>query len=191
MKIAFAGASGTGKTTLARAVAERFGYPLNPVGARSVAQSMGLVGADGAGLPYLADERGVRPEFQRLLAESKQQWEKNHAVFVTDRTTIDDLVYAEAHCPEIVDLAFTGRAVEGALAYDLLFYCPMDAFYSEEADPARRLDRAYARGYEHRLLQHLNALGTSLDYVAASDLDDRVRAVVALVKAERRRRTAS
>lgn len=56
MKIAFAGASGTGKTTLARWVSDTYGLPLNPVGSRSVAKEMGFVGPDGEGRPYDVDK---------------------------------------------------------------------------------------------------------------------------------------
>lgn len=42
MRVAICGASGTGKTTLAKAIAEEFGLPINPVGSRSVAKKMGF-----------------------------------------------------------------------------------------------------------------------------------------------------
>lgn len=142
MKVAFAGASGTGKSTLARWVAETYNLPFNPVGSRSVAKSMGFVGEDGEGRPYDVDQATawaydaslhtgpkeaaraakdayarrskaegrrpgasctMRPVFQRRLADEKIAWEQAHADFVTDRTPLDDLVYALMHCREIVD----------------------------------------------------------------------------------------
>jgi hypothetical protein len=42
MRIAFCGASGTGKTTLARFLSERFELPLNPTGSRSTAKALGF-----------------------------------------------------------------------------------------------------------------------------------------------------
>jgi hypothetical protein len=42
VKIAFCGASGTGKTTLAEWVSETYNLPMNPVGSRSVARLMGF-----------------------------------------------------------------------------------------------------------------------------------------------------
>lgn len=61
MRIAFAGASGTGKSTLARYVQDTFRVHLNPVGARSVAKDMGFVHPTGhpqagEGNPYLVDQ---------------------------------------------------------------------------------------------------------------------------------------
>ena len=42
MRIAFCGASGTGKTTLAKWLAEELKYEMNPVGSRSTARRMGF-----------------------------------------------------------------------------------------------------------------------------------------------------
>lgn len=61
MRIAFAGSSGTGKSTLARWLVSSDGpkttrgLPICPVGARSVARDMGFVGPDGEGRPYDVD----------------------------------------------------------------------------------------------------------------------------------------
>ncbi len=94
MRIAIAGASGTGKTTLAKAIAERYQLPLNPVGARSVALEMGYDN------PYDVDQAGRRVEFQQKLFESKRQWELQHEHFVTDRTYFDNLTYCVLHQAE-------------------------------------------------------------------------------------------
>lgn len=56
LRVAFAGASGTGKTTLARWVAETWDLPVNPAGSRNMAATMGFVDANGAGLPYAVDQ---------------------------------------------------------------------------------------------------------------------------------------
>jgi hypothetical protein len=55
MKIAFAGCSGTGKTTLAAYLAAEFNLQTNPHGSRSMAKEMGFVGPDGEGRPYDVD----------------------------------------------------------------------------------------------------------------------------------------
>lgn len=56
MRIAFTGASGTGKSTLAQWLSRELSLPMNPVGARSVAKDMGFVDfASGEPRPYLVD----------------------------------------------------------------------------------------------------------------------------------------
>ncbi len=94
MRIAIAGASGTGKTTLAQAIAERYSLPINPVGARSVAADMGFDN------PYDVDKAGKRVEFQRRLFEEKRFWERSTESFVTDRTYFDNLTYCALHMAE-------------------------------------------------------------------------------------------
>lgn len=56
MRVAFAGASGTGKSTLAQWLSLELGLPMNPIGARSVAKDMGFVDpVSGESRPYLVD----------------------------------------------------------------------------------------------------------------------------------------
>lgn len=60
MKIAFIGCSGTGKTTLAQYVAEHYQIPLNPMGARRVAEDLGFIDERGKPNPYLVDKANAR-----------------------------------------------------------------------------------------------------------------------------------
>lgn len=91
MRIAIAGASGTGKTTLARAISEKYNIPMNPIGARDVALQMGFDN------PYDVDAAGKRVEFQKRLFEAKRDWELAHDSFVTDRSYLDNLTYCGLH----------------------------------------------------------------------------------------------
>src|SRR5882724_92658 len=93
IRVAIAGASGTGKTTLAEAIADRYGLPINPVGARLIAASMNLSS------PYDVDKLELRAEFQRKLFHGKRYWESQHHCFVTDRTIFDNLAYCLLHVP--------------------------------------------------------------------------------------------
>jgi len=142
MRVGFMGSSGTGKTTLARWVSERFGLPLNPVGSRSVAAAMGLAS------PYDVDAAGRRDEFQRRLRAEKIAWELAHERFVSDRTTLDDLAYAALHLAGELDERFVDEALLHARdAYDVVFYCPVASFQHLGHDPARKASLGY-----HRLL---------------------------------------
>jgi len=142
MRIAFAGASGTGKTTLMNYVAELRGWPTCPVGARSVAQAMGFAS------PYDVDAAGRRAEFQRRLFEGKRAWEAAREHFVTDRSVFDCLAYllVEGGARSLRD----GEVDEYATAflrYDAVVLMRM-ADFQDLTDPVRVQQRAYHEAYE-------------------------------------------
>lgn len=144
MRIAIAGASGTGKTTLATAIAARYSLPINPVGARSVAADMGFAN------PYDVDKAGKRVEFQRRLFEEKRFWERSTESFVTDRTYLDNLTYCALHMAEhLPDNAieeFTG-AME---RYDLVLVLFRKDFQKLD-DGIRKTSQAYHEIYDRLL----------------------------------------
>jgi hypothetical protein len=142
MRIAFYGASGTGKTTLARYVAERYGLAENPVGSRSVAKAMGFES------PYDVDQAGRRGEFQHRLLLEKKEWEREHETFVTDRTTLDNLVYTMMHDVRAIDGNFYESVFSGMRRYTHLIYCPVGVFQSLDADPVRKTDDVYHKLYD-------------------------------------------
>lgn len=136
-RIAFCGASGTGKTTLTLWLSEAFGLPTNPVGSRTVAREMGYEN------PYDVDRAGLRAEFQNRLQAAKIRWEDRTREFVTDRTTLDELVYTTMHAVTAVDAVYLSRAVTHLARYDLVVYCPVRAFHEVADDPCRVPDRTY------------------------------------------------
>lgn len=171
LRIAFAGASGTGKTTLARYVSERFGLPINPVGSRTVAASMGFAS------PYDVDAAGKRGEFQRRLQAEKIAWETANDSFVTDRTTLDELVYTMFHDVDTAAGEYHERAVAHMARYDLVFFCPARVFCKVDGDKARRDSMAYQVLFSDVLgglfREMGSALGTSWVPIPGGDLSDR------------------
>jgi AAA domain-containing protein len=149
VRIAFAGSSGVGKTTLATFVSETFKIPMNPVGSRSVAAAMGFAS------PYDVDKAGKRAEFQARLLEEKITWERGRDNFVTDRTTMDNIAYTVLHDVDSITQEQPLLADHGLLRYDAIFFCPMDAFFKPGDDPARRKERVYHELYETTLLGFL------------------------------------
>jgi len=137
MRIAFCGASGTGKTTLARWLVSSYDMELNPVGSRSVSKAMGFDS------PYDVDKVGMRRQFQHRLQDSKVEWELDHDHFVTDRTTYDELVYAIMHDVSAIDERYLARAISHMRRYTHVIYCPAEEFINTGDDPARVKDFTY------------------------------------------------
>lgn len=141
-RIAFAGASGTGKTTLSNHLIEKFKLPFNPVGSRSVSKAMGFES------PYDVDKAGKRAEFQRRLVTEKRAWEDAQVAFVTDRTTLDNLAYTMFHDVSTIDEALLDEVVGGLHRYTHVVYCPVAAFCNPADDTARVKDMTYHRLYD-------------------------------------------
>jgi predicted ATPase len=149
LRIAFSGASGTGKTTLANYVSERFEIPICPVGSRSVAKSMGFDN------PYDVDKAGKRAEFQFKLFADKCNWENEHleSGFVTDRTHFDNLAYCMLHCHDSLnerEIDLYRHAQQGY--YSHIFLLRVDDHIALGTDVNRVAEKAYHIIFEAALL---------------------------------------
>lgn len=88
MKIAFCGASGTGKTTLATALSNKLHLPLLTNRARSIAE-----------LLHITDLYNINPTKRALyqhaiiLSQIEQELRVNDCGFVSDRSVVDILMY--------------------------------------------------------------------------------------------------
>lgn len=142
LRIAFAGSSGTGKTTLSNFLAEEYSLPFNPVGSRSVAKAMGFAS------PYDVDKAGKRAEFQRRLVLEKRAWEDEHESFVVDRTTMDNLAYTMLHDVHAIDEEFLSACATGMHRYTHIIYCPVSVFCNPGDDTARMKSPAYHKVYD-------------------------------------------
>lgn len=175
--IAFFGASGTGKTTLAHWIEAEFGLPYLKVGARTVARDMGFDS------PYDVDAVGQRGAFQTRLLAEKRLKELDLRRFVTDRTYFDELAYSLLHDPQgTVTPEYLRAAVASMSHYDLLVHCPLSAFQSMEEDPDRRSSQDWQYHATHEALilgllqQHQRSLPpTPQLYLDRADLEWRKR----------------
>ncbi len=141
MRIGIAGASGTGKTTLAKAIAAQYGWPINPVGSRSVAKSMGFDN------PYDVDAAGRRKEFQESLFAQKSAWEEEQEAFVTDRTYLDNLTYCALHMPAELEDGAIDRYKSQMKRYDLVLFLPR-VVNQKLSDGVRLQNETYHEFYE-------------------------------------------
>jgi len=131
VRLALCGASGTGKTTLAKWAEDELGLPFNPIGSRSVAKMMGFDN------PYDVDAAGQRKPFQRRLVLEKRKWEDEHESFAVDRTTLDNLAYTMVHDIYAIDRELLQSIVEGMKRYTHIVYCPISAFCNPAGDASR------------------------------------------------------
>lgn len=174
-RIAFCGASGTGKTTLAKRLAEAWGVPLSPSMARRAAEQMGFES------PYDSDKLGrKRLELQRKIVHSRIAWQDEHQVsFISDRTSYDDLAYSLMHgvggrdYQELADAVILQHA-RLRPTYDKIVLCPIASFWKHGGDVARVEDLAYHKQFETLLLELLQAAGLEVD-LSLTRVSDRDR----------------
>jgi hypothetical protein len=173
-RIAFAGSSGTGKTTLAKYIADEFKLPINPVGSRSVSEAMGFAS------PYDVDKAGRRAEFQHRIVTEKRAWEDAHEEFVTDRTTLDNLVYTMFHDVHAVSESLYDSVIQGLSRYTLVIYCPFSSFCNPNGDSARVQDMTYHKLFDTVLRAMIQKhLPKSVWYreLGAQDLESRKKLI--------------
>lgn len=148
LRIAFTGASGTGKTTLAQWIASKLNLPMCPVGSRSVAQDMGFR------CPYDVDRFERREEFQWEVLNRKSCWESQHESFVTDRSALDHYAYTALHAPRLSRSdSFRAGLKQMQARYTHLIFAPIANFQNLDSDPARRDDANYHSEFEYMLME--------------------------------------
>lgn len=175
MRVAFAGAAGTGKTTLMKVVAEQFRLSINPVSSRQIAADMGFAS------PYDVDAAGKRQLFQQRLLHGKISWETGRQDFVTDRTVLDGLAYTIMHAVDMVNEGLLKGCVDAMQNYDIIFYCPFHVFCDPANDPQRVQDKTYHQVHDMiltGLLKMMPETNSPIYYVHMEGLEERKKFVL-------------
>jgi len=142
MKIAFTGAGGTGKTTLAEYAAKKWGVPFLTNVAREVMKEMGVENETAQN--NMSPEALLELQYSIFRALKKRR--ESEPKFITDRLILDNYVYALRRCGhamgEDVRQEWEKAAIEDLYRMDLVFYCPAGLF-PLKADGMRQADVAH------------------------------------------------
>jgi predicted ATPase len=142
-RIAVTGASGTGKSRVVEHLYSRLQLPINPVGSRSIAKSLGFDRV------YDVDKHNLRGVFQRKLFAEKSNWEAANDDFLTDRTVFDNLAYTMVHGgTETMRLEELSGYIEAVKRYTTIIYLPVYVFQKLGDDPSRSQSEVYHQMYD-------------------------------------------
>ncbi|GJL66423.1 MAG: hypothetical protein NPIRA05_13940 [Nitrospirales bacterium] len=183
MKIAFTGASGTGKTSVAhyllsKKCRELSEIPLVGVDSRNLLDNIGLKRAE------FIDHNQYKV-FQIMYFSQKMLIESGRDAFLTERSFADGLIYWKMHCDGVADPSekeiITRLCREQTMKYDYHFLFPV-GFIPLEDDGYRHQSPEYHKRFELYLESLLNEWGIKYIVVPNSDVPTRAKFVLDCLK---------
>jgi nicotinamide riboside kinase len=180
MRIGITGSQGTGKSTLAVALARVLGLSLITEQARTVAKDLGIVN-----LRDLKDNHELGRAFQEGCLEYQIAAEKAHFQgFVSDRTTIDNAVYWLKHHAHRWDSETSNSYYEQALGnvknYDLIVYVPPEILPVD--DGFRSTNREYQLEIDTYIRAFISMSGGA--FKVRGSVENRINMVLSVLERE-------
>jgi len=181
VRIGICGSQSTGKSTLAKALAQALELPLIREQARVVAHGMGIHSEE---MLRRANPE-LQVEFQKRCLQQQQKAEAKYPEgFVSDRTVVDNaaywLVWNHAHAPLHDRYIYLADCQHHAKSYDLIVYCPPLGADPED-DGFRITSRLYQQ--EIDLLIRTLLVGWELPFITVNgSVEERVQQVLSEVK---------
>jgi dCMP deaminase len=131
---------------------------------------------------YVEGKPSVRSKFQLKLHLAKLECEEQLVAkggpFVTDRTPIDDLIYAQMHGHDLTD-RWEAAADHIDRHYAIVFFTPMSEFQNLAEDNARMSSPVYHARFEQFLLRAYRRLGIPIVHLPFEERTAMVAASVA------------
>lgn len=174
MKIAFSGASSTGKTSVSKKILSRIEkkipkFRLLNVDARSILdlfpnKSVSAIDAD------------IYRLFQSIYVGQKLHAETGEDAFLTERSFLDCLAFWKIHCQQYASSSesavFENICTRHARNYDITFFFPTGLF-SVRADGYRNISQSYHEEFQAVLLGIFKDQGTMFVDVPAGSVEER------------------
>lgn len=176
VRIGITGSQGTGKSTLATALARMLDLPLITEQARRVAKEMGITS-----LKELKNdgEKGKLFQLNCLTYQLAAERARSNSGFISDRTTIDNAAYWlkwHAHkWPSDTSNNYYKQAMTNIKNYDLVIYVPPEITPAD--DGFRSIDREYQLEIDFYIRTFL-ALSEANYITVQGSVEDRVNRVL-------------
>ncbi|RYA23127.1 hypothetical protein CRU96_09635 [Malaciobacter halophilus] len=167
MKIAFTGASSTGKTTLAKAIEEKLLIKYINVDSRKIIDDLNHSNIDN-----LNEQEFL--EFQKIWLSEKLINESSTDKFITDRTYIDAIAYM---CNRnINNFELFNNYIKNMDVYDLIFYLPTgripfldDGYRTKDEEANKNVDNLILELLEKNSIKYykvdISDFASSLEYI--------------------------
>jgi nicotinamide riboside kinase len=173
MRIAFTGASSTGKTTLAKAINEKIPeLEYITVDARKIINELNHINIDN-----LSEKEFLLFQKEWLSQKITQECKKKN--FITDRTYIDAIAYIENK--NIDNELLLNTCLSRMKDYDLIFYLPFgripfqnDGYRSKNYDEYKNVDAIIQR--------LLNEQNIPFHIVNIADFDESLNYVISIIR---------